>query len=201
MKSVSILQLGKTGNTLNISRAFSYIGAIPRIITKADEVLSASRIVLPGVGSFSEAMYHIKNDNLYDAILEASKNKPILGICLGMQLFANIGYEFKVTKGLGLLDGEVIKVNSDFPTPNQGFRSLNILKNSILMDGIDNTCKFYFMHSYELVNYTDICSLSSHGRHKFVSSICRENIFGVQFHPEKSREAGHTILKNFINFK
>jgi imidazole glycerol phosphate synthase glutamine amidotransferase subunit len=158
-------------------------------------------LVIPGVGSFPDAMKGLINNKVADAIITAVKIKkvPTLGICLGMQILAKIGYERGECSGLSLIDAEVRKVKCKGVLPHMGFHSIDIKKMSMLLDGINSNDQFYFMHSYEVSNYTDILSLSSYEGHTFVSSIEKDNLYGVQFHPEKSREAGLKIFHNFIN--
>jgi imidazole glycerol phosphate synthase glutamine amidotransferase subunit len=115
-----------------------------------------------------------------------------------MQILSKIGFEYGKTNGLGLIEAEVRPMVVDAKVPHVGFNSIEIIKKSNLFKGLDNK-EFYFMHSFEVVNYTDVVSLTQYYGHKFVSSIEKENIYGVQFHPEKSREAGIELLKNFIN--
>jgi imidazole glycerol-phosphate synthase subunit HisH len=120
-----------------------------------------------------------------------------LGICLGMQILAKIGFEFGKTEGLGIIDAEVKPILCDEKIPHMGFQKIHVVNSNKLLEGVEND-EFYFMHSYEVVNYTDIAALTAYGEHSFVSSINKDNIFGVQFHPEKSRQAGIKLLKNFI---
>ena len=117
-----------------------------------------------------------------------------------MQILAKIGFEFGKTLGLGLLDAEVKPMICDGKIPHMGFQKIQVVNSNELLKGLEDE-EFYFMHSYEMVNYTDIAALTDYGNHSFVCSVQKNNIYGVQFHPEKSRQAGIKLLKNFIELK
>ena len=143
-------------------------------------------------------MQQLENIGFLEAL--SSNTKPILGICLGMQILSTLGFEYGQTKGLDFIKAEVRPMLIDAKVPHVGFNTLEVVKTSDILNGLENE-EFYFMHSFEVVNYTDIISLTQYAGHKFVSSIQKKNIYGVQFHPEKSREAGIQFLKNFINLE
>ncbi|MBC8555354.1 MAG: imidazole glycerol phosphate synthase subunit HisH, partial [Candidatus Brocadiales bacterium] len=166
------------------------------IINKPSDFDLVDKVVVPGVGSFKDAMQELENDGFISPIQEFSK--PILGICLGMQIMADLGFEFGNTKGLSLIDAEVKPILCSGKIPHMGFNRIIVENSNILLDGVERE-EFYFMHSYEMVNYTDIIALTKYNRHSFVSAIHKDNLYGVQFHPEKSREAGIRLLSNFIN--
>lgn len=193
---IGIVNYGAAGNIHSVEVAVKKAQANTLIINKAEQFNSVDKIILPGVGSYKDAILNLKAKDLFGA-LQANK-KPILGICLGMQILSKIGFEYGKTNGLGLIEAEVRPMIVDAKVPHVGFNNVEIIKKSNLFKGLDNK-EFYFMHSFEVVNYTDVVSLTQYYGHKFVSSIEKENIYGVQFHPEKSREAGIEILKNFIN--
>lgn len=179
-------------------RVESVISANPKIIAESD------KIILPGVGHFGKAMANLKELNLLDTLNEAVlvKKKPILGICLGMQLLAKHSEEGD-SEGLGWFEAEVVKFDvSDklkYKIPHMGWNQVSIKKTSSLMKNIPEMSEFYFVHSYhikkekhdETLNETDF-------EYTFTSAIEKENIFGVQYHPEKSHDAGAQLLKNFI---
>lgn len=154
------------------------------------------KLLLPGVGGFKDAMHHIEGISsfLVDEMLE----KPTLGICLGMQILAKTGYEYGLTAGLGLIHADVKKMNVNGKVPHLGWAPLTIVHPAPIFDGITPADNFYFMHSYEVVN-TESVALSRYCDHMFISAIRKGDIYGVQFHPEKSREQGLKILTNFIN--
>jgi imidazole glycerol phosphate synthase glutamine amidotransferase subunit len=121
----------------------------------------------------------------------------MLGICLGMQILSSIGYEYGKTDGLCLINSEVKAIFCEAPVPHVGFNTINVVNSNKILRGLKNE-EFYFMHSYEVVNYTNIASLTEYAGHEFVSSVCKGDIYGVQFHPEKSREAGIKLFENFV---
>jgi imidazole glycerol phosphate synthase glutamine amidotransferase subunit len=193
---IGIVNYGIAGNIHSIEKALKKAGAKTLIINKTEDFTKADKLVLPGVGSFKDAMQELKNDGFIDAL---SKNtKPILGICLGMQILSTVGFEYGQTTGFNLIDAEVRPMLVDAKVPHVGFNTIEVVNTNKVIKGLEKE-EFYFMHSYEVVNYTNIVSLSEYAGHKFVSSIQKDNIYGVQFHPEKSRDAGIQLLKNFIN--
>lgn len=195
---IGIVNYGIAGNIHSIEKALKKAGAKTLIINKTEDFSKADKLVLPGVGSFKDAMKELKNDGFIDAL---SKNtKPILGICLGMQILSTVGFEYGQTTGFNLIDAEVRPMLVDAKVPHVGFNTIEVVNTNKVVKGLEKE-EFYFMHSYEVVNYTNIVSLSEYSGHKFVSSIQKDNIYGVQFHPEKSRDAGIQLLKNFINLE
>jgi len=194
---VGLLNYGTSGNNYNVQKALELVGAKVTSIQKKTDLDLVDRIVLPGVGCFKDAM-----DNLaeirFDLLCHIQK-KPALGICLGMQIFSTIGYEFGETPGLNLIDAEVKKMEVKCKVPHLGWGQLSIVRDSPLMEGISERDNFYFMHSYEVINYTDVVALTTYCDHKFVSVVQKGNLYGVQFHPEKSRNSGIKILENFLN--
>ena len=153
--------------------------------------------MIPGVGSFKDAMSELEKDELIEPLKQAIQSKPTLGICLGMQILSTLGFEYGKTQGLDAIKAEVKPMLVDAKVPHMGFNTIDIAKSNPLLNGLESE-DFYFMHSYEVVNYTEIASLTDYAGHKFVSSVQKDNIYGVQFHPEKSREAGIKLFKNFI---
>jgi len=194
---IGIVNYGIAGNIHSIQKAITYTGGEVKIVNNKKELLAVDKIVLPGVGSFKDAMGELEKDNLLNTLRETIPLKPTLGICLGMQILARLGFEYGKTEGLGLIEAEVKPIIVDGKVPHVGFNSVELIKSNKLLDGLADE-EFYFMHSYEMVNYTNIATLTEYAGHKFVSSIQKDNIYGVQFHPEKSREAGIKLFKNFI---
>lgn len=176
------------------------VSSDPREIEKAD------KIILPGVGHFQRAMENLSNLGMINALNEfvLVKKKPILGICLGLQLMANSSEEGNVV-GMGWIDATVVKFrvndNLKYKIPHIGWNHTIAYKKSILQKNIPDFSEFYFIHSYHLqvADKTDILSETMY-EVKFPSAIEKENIFGVQFHPEKSHKSGAVLLENFIGF-
>ena len=169
-------------------------------------VLSSDKIILPGQGSFkncTESLEKIKG--LKDALTEFAiiKKKPLFGICVGMQMFADIGYEEIETKGLGWITGKVAKINNKdgkYKLPHIGWNQINIVKKSKIFENIKNNSHMYFVHSYEFIpKDKSVVSATTEYSSNIVCSVEKENIFGTQFHPEKSDKEGLKIIENFIN--
>ncbi len=170
-----------------------------------DKIKSSDKVVLPGQGSFKSCIYALKKiDGLTDALNEfaINKKKPLLGICVGLQMFADIGYEETETKGLGWIPGKVSKIdnqNGKFKLPHIGWNQIYIVKKSKIFHNIENNSHMYFVHSYEFVpNDKNVISATTDYSSNIVCSVEKENIFGTQFHPEKSDELGLKIIENFI---
>lgn len=204
MKKVLITDYGM-GNIDSVARAVQECGGVPLISNKAEDFEKAHYIILPGVGSFATGMNHLFNSGLHEILSEQVINKgiPFLGICLGMQLLATKGWEGGETQGLGWIAGEVKRLEPDTPDiriPHVGWNEVIFDKPSPLFQGIPSGKDFYFVHSYhflcqnsqEAIAYTPYCG-------KFVSAVNKDNIFGVQFHPEKSQRLGFHVLKNFLS--
>lgn len=194
---IGLINYGIAGNTHSIKKAIEKAGGSVQIVNNAHELSSVNKIVIPGVGSFKDAMRELENDGLLEPLKIAIQHKPTLGICLGMQILSSLGFEYGKTRGLNAINAEVKPMQVDAKVPHMGFNTIDVVKPNQLLAGIENE-EFYFMHSYEVVNYTDITSLTDYAGHRFVSSIQINNLYGVQFHPEKSREAGITLFKNFL---
>ena len=204
---VSIIDYGM-GNIWSVLSAFNYIGARTKIITEPDEIYNAECLILPGVGSFKNAIKTIKKKSLDEAITSAAqKGTKILGICLGMQLLCLSSTEDGFNKGLSLIDGKVEKLEIKnfkkiFKVPHIGFNSIVIPSESNLFKTQTKEIDFYFVHSYRVKCLDDesIVGYCNYGE-KFVALFEKQNIFGTQFHPEKSQTNGLQLLKNFMNLK
>jgi len=194
---IGILNYGIAGNIHSIKKAIEKAGGVGKVINHKEELDGVDKIVLPGVGSFKDAMQELENDDLLDTLKVVILKKPTLGICLGMQILSTLGFEYGKTEGLSLINAEVKPMLVDAKVPHMGFNTIELINPNKLFKGLSNE-EFYFMHSYEVVNYTNIVTLTDYSGHKFVSSIQKDNLYGVQFHPEKSREAGIKLFKNFI---
>lgn len=195
----------KMGNVGSISHKLRKLGHASLISSDIHLIKKASRIILPGIGSFEKAMKNLTELNLVEVLNEkvVGEKIPVLGICLGMHLITRQSEEGK-SKGLGWIDAEVVKFKvSDtlkHKIPHIGWNQVSITKESLLMKNIPELCEFYFVHSYYLKcgNQHDILN-ETEFESRFTSAIEKENIFGVQYHPEKSHDAGALLLKNFIN--
>lgn len=194
---IGLINYGIAGNIHSIKKAIEKAGGTIKIVNNESELNSVDKIVIPGVGSFKDAISELEKDKLLEPLKKAIQTKPTLGICLGMQILSTLGFEYGKTKGLDAIKAEVKPILVDAKVPHMGFNNIDVIKTNPLLNGLENE-EFYFMHSYEVVNYTEISSLTDYAGHKFVSSVQKDNIYGVQFHPEKSREAGIKLFKNFI---
>ena len=176
------------------------------VTSNLNKIKSSDKLILPGQGSFKSCVDSLNNiDGLVDVLEDfAIKNKkPLLGICVGLQMFGNIGYEDSETKGLGWIPGKVIKIdnqNGRFKLPHIGWNEIEIVKKSKLFKDIKNNSHMYFVHSYEFVPQDkSVISATTNYSSKFVCSVEKDNLFGTQFHPEKSHKSGLKIIENFIN--
>ena len=200
MRKVAIIDYG-VGNLTSIANAVRAIGADPFLCSSVAEMKASDSLILPGVGSFPEGMINLKRSGLDEAIVElAQTGKPILGICLGMQLLAAVGEEFGVTEGLSLIPGRVCLMTAtpSCRLPHIGWNDV-VFSGSQLAKGLGKMAAFYFIHSYGYDNSTAnyVKGTCEHGS-TVVSIVEFNNVFGTQFHPEKSQRAGQIILKNFL---
>lgn len=194
---IGLINYGIAGNIHSIKKAIEKAGGMVKIINTKEELEGVSKLVIPGVGSFKDAMKELENDGLLEPLKIAIKTKPTLGICLGMQILSRVGFEYGKTSGLNTIQAEVKPMLVDAKVPHMGFNSIKIVQPNKLLSGLENE-EFYFMHSYEVVNYTEIVALTNYAGHEFVSAIQKDQLYGVQFHPEKSRDPGIKLFKNFI---
>jgi len=203
MKKVAIVDYGM-GNLGSVTRAVEECGGSPVITNKAHELEVANYIVLPGVGAFAIGMRNIRERGL-DELLTAQvvgKGIPFLGICLGMQLLATKGWEGEETDGLGWIEGEVKRLQpdgQDVRIPHVGWNEVIFTQASPLFSGIPSGTDYYFVHSYRLLcrNERDVIARTPYCG-GVVSAVGRDNIFGVQFHPEKSQRLGFHVIRNFL---
>jgi imidazole glycerol-phosphate synthase subunit HisH len=204
---IAIVDYGM-GNIFSVLNAFDYLGEDVFICSKPEELMQAEKIVLPGVGAFPDCMKALQNRGLIDALNERVliDKTPFLGICLGMQVLATYGEESGGASGLGWIDAEVRKMNPHVDTikiPNIGWEPVIPNRSNDLFLSAGSEHDFYFVHSYHMVceNTLNITSFYLMGEKKIVASVQKENIFGVQFHPEKSSTAGLELLMNFLSYK
>ena len=206
---IAVIDYG-VGNLLSVSKALEYCGAKVRIISKPEDLLSFSKVVLPGVGAFSYAMKELSNRGLDVAIKKiVNRGDTLLGICLGMQLLLDESEEFGVTKGLGLIPGRVIPIpikfnNIEHKIPHIGWtevlQSNNIHWSESCLKNTQNRSFFYFVHSYMALpdKKENLLAHSEDDGLLITAAIKKDNVTGLQFHPEKSGEFGLSILKDFI---
>ena len=198
-----------SGNISSVINSFKEIAKDKiniEVTSNLEKIKSSDKVILPGQGSFKSCIDALNNINgLVDILNELViiNKKPLLGICVGLQMFADTGYEEIETKGLGWISGKVSKIdnqNGKYKLPHIGWNQLNIIKHSKIFEGIKNNSHMYFVHSYEFIpENRDVISSTTDYSSNIVCSIEKENIFGTQFHPEKSDKMGLKILNNFIN--
>lgn len=189
------------GNIKSVEKAFLYLGQVVIVTRNREEILSADKVVLPGVGAFGDAMKKLKEYDLIDTIYEVVEKKiPFLGICLGLQLLFESSEEAPGIKGLGILPGQILRIpeKEGYKIPHIGWNSLEFSGNGRLFEGIENHAYVYFVHSYYLkAGEPGIVKASTDYVTEIHASVERENVFACQFHPEKSGEVGLRMLKNF----
>lgn len=203
MSRIGIINYG-AGNLISVKNSLDYLNIPNAIVDKPGDIKSFDKIILPGVGAFGPAMEKLNNSGFADEIKNfAKKGKPILGICLGMQLLFEKSEEHGTHKGLGLIKGEVLpfsKKVKDLPLPLVGWDDIVKEKSSPLLENIETGASFYFVHSFYCQPANpEIIAASADYEIKFAAIVHQDNIFGCQFHPEKSQSAGLKILKNFSN--
>ena len=191
----------KLSNVSSVKNMINWVGHEATIVSNLNKVEDGDRIILPGIGNFGKAMNYLKQHGLVDKINEIAKKKknPILGICLGMQLLMNESEESPGIKGLGLIDGSVKKFNFK----NVGWNTLELLNENPIFNNFNKSqSRYYFVHSYfvNCKNSENVLSKTNYGL-TFDSAIFKENIYGFQFHPEKSLKHGANLIKNFCEMK
>ncbi|MDB9768713.1 imidazole glycerol phosphate synthase subunit HisH [Candidatus Pelagibacter ubique] len=176
------------------------------VTSNLNKIKSSDKLVLPGQGSFKSCVDALNNINgLVEILNEFAINskKPLLGICVGLQMFADVGYEEIETRGLGWISGKVSKIdnqNGKYKLPHIGWNQINIMKDSKIFKDIENNSHMYFVHSYEFIpEDKSAISATTNYSSDIVCSVEKENIFGTQFHPEKSDQIGLKVINNFIN--
>ena len=199
----------KSGNISSVINSFREVAKNKvniEVTADLNKIKSSDKIVLPGQGSFKSCVDALNNINgLVDTLnkFAISDKKPLLGICVGLQMFADIGYEETETKGLGWISGNVSKIdnqNGKYKLPHIGWNQINIIKESKILKDIENNSHMYFVHSYEFIpNDKNVISATIDYSSNIVCAVEKDNIFGTQFHPEKSDKIGLKIINNFIN--
>ena len=196
---IGILKIGH-GNIRSLTNILELLGMNPKLVSSKDEIPFLDKLILPGVGSFNTAMNDLKSKDLIEPIRKHSESKDILGICIGMQLMMNIGDEGGKAKGIGLVDGSVEKLPINLGRlPHIGWNEINAENNCILMNQVQDKSNVYFVHSYHCkINESIPKIYSSFHGYNFIAGFQKNNIFGTQFHPEKSQNVGFQVIKNFL---
>jgi glutamine amidotransferase len=200
---IAIIDYGM-GNLRSVEKGFLKVGADAKVTNKPEDVLRADGVVLPGVGAFRDCMGELNNLNLIHAVVDTiQKGKPYLGICLGLQVLFSESDEFGTCKGLNILKGKVVRFElkeKELKIPQMGWNQLNLKNKNPLFEGIPDKSYFYFVHSYYVSpeDSSVIATTTDYGI-EFTSSVWKDNIFAVQFHPEKSQTLGLQVLRNFRN--
>lgn len=198
---IAVIDYGM-GNLRSVQKAIEHLGYNCIVSSSRSDINSASHIILPGVGAFRDAMKNLRERNLIDVIIEncVQKKKPLLGICLGMQVLFEESEEFGIHRGLGILKGRVVRFRSNLKVPHMGWNSVRLIRENPLIKNDEQF--FYFVHSYYVVPSDEsiIRGTTDYGIN-FVSYINEDNIFATQFHPEKSEKQGLQLLKNFCELK
>ena len=199
----------KSGNISSVINSFKEVAQNKvniEVTSDLNKIKISDKVVLPGQGSFKSCVDALNKINgLRDTLSDFAINnkKPLLGICVGLQMFADIGYEETETKGLGWISGKVVKIdnqNGKYKLPHIGWNQINIIKESKIFKNIKNNSHMYFVHSYEFIPVDkNVISATTDYSTKVVCSVEKENLFGTQFHPEKSDKIGLKIIDNFIN--
>ena len=197
---------GNISSVINSFKEVSQNKVNIEVTSDLNKIKSSDKVVLPGQGSFKSCVDALNNiEGLVNTLNEFAINqkKPLLGICVGLQMFADIGYEETETKGVGWMPGKVSKIDNQdgkYKLPHIGWNQINIVKESKIFKNIDNNSHMYFVHSYEFIpSDKNVISATTDYSTNIVCSVEKENLFGTQFHPEKSDKTGLQIIQNFIN--
>ena len=201
MNEVILIDAG-TGNLRSVQKALESVGASVERTDDPKKVLSGRKVILPGVGAFGDFMSGLRARGLEDAVKEVTTHRvPLLGICVGMQALFEVGEEMGEHKGLGLLTGKVVRFADSLSVkiPHTGWNQVETKKEALLFDQVNAAAYVYFNHSYycQPWNSSDVLATTEYGL-TYACAVARDNIFGVQFHPEKSQAVGLQILKNFV---
>jgi len=192
------------GNLASVINAFEIIGADIAVESDPTKLKDYDKLILPGVGAFGDAMEHLKENGMDEAVKAYAKSgKPLLGICLGMQLLFESSEEFGTSQGLGLIEGKVVafdesKFDQKLKVPHMGWNELFVQNDTKLFDGLEKEFYLYFVHSFHAVCDDKYAIGKTYYGYEFVSAVKKDNIYGIQPHPEKSHENGLKIIENFV---
>ena len=197
MGYIAVIDYG-VGNLMSVTNALKYIGRERKITDQASDLERADGIILPGVGAFPDAAEKLQQTGLVATLKEQAAKKPVLGICLGMQLLFDWSSEVRKTDGLGFVSGQVELIETDLKLPHIGWNSLQFPNPSPLFAGLDEGCYVYFVHSFcgSAARQENVIATTDYGG-EVLAAVQSGNVFGTQFHPEKSGDVGMQILKNF----
>jgi len=198
---IAIIDYGM-GNLRSVQKGFERVGREAVVTSDAKTILSAGKVVLPGVGAFPDCMRNLEQNGLIDVVHQSIKSgKPFLGICLGLQLLFTESDEFGISKGLDIIKGRVERFtiqDATFKVPHMGWNSIAIKRRAPALQDVPENSHLYFVHSFHAVpEDKSVIATATHYGIEFVSSIWKDNVFAVQFHPEKSQALGLSILKRF----
>lgn len=200
MTKLSIIDYG-LGNLFSVSRAFEHVGAEVELIDKPEKIKSAGNLLLPGVGAFAVGIAELNKSGFSSAVKEHVKaGKPLLGICLGMQMLFETSEENGSHQGLGIIKGNVARIPDTLKVPHIGWTKLTKNGNPKILSSTTENDSFYFVHSYHGIcgDEKDLAAYAVYGGNKITASVEKDNVYGCQFHPEKSAESGLNICKTFL---
>ncbi len=197
MSYIAIVDYG-AGNLMSVHNSLDFLGYENKVAEAPEVIKNASGVILPGVGAFPDAMSALEGSGLLEAVLEAAREKPFLGICLGMQMLFEESDEVRSCKGLGVLPGRIRRIKTTLKLPQIGWNALKILRPNPMTEGVKTGEYVYFVHSYmaEPGDGNDLACVTDYGT-EVPAMAARGNVFGCQFHPEKSGETGLRMLENF----
>ncbi len=202
-KMIAIVDYG-LGNIHSVVNALNFLGIKSKLESDPSKIATYEKLILPGVGAFGDAMDRLKATGMDEAVIEYAKSgKYLLGVCLGLHLLFECGFEFGKHEGLGILKGEVVKFDENkfeksLKIPHMGWNTCEFKQSSRLNAGLKSSEYFYFVHSYHVVCDDEIVLCSTNYGYDFTSGVAFKNIFGMQPHPEKSHDVGLKMLKNFV---
>ena len=197
MGRIAVVDYG-VGNLKSVTNALEYLGLVPQITGLAEDLERADAIILPGVGAFPDAADKLRATGLDAVIKQQAEQKPLLGICLGMQLLFEQGEEVRPCEGLGLIPGKVRKIDTRLKLPHIGWNGLSFRNDCPIFQGLEEDSHVYFVHSFqgETADPAHVAAVTDYGG-EVLAAVCRGNVYGCQFHPEKSGEIGLEILRKF----